>query len=72
MVLAIIGLATAVAGGAFSLAGQDKQQQMLEWAKVPDWLSPADFYEKDNTLNYVMIGMALLALGLVVAIVLKK
>lgn len=72
MVIAILGLATALAGGAFSLAGQDKQKKLLELSKIPDWLSPADFYEKDNTLNYVMIGMALLAVGLIVAIILKK
>jgi hypothetical protein len=69
---AIIGLVSVVAGGALSLAQQDKQKKLIEWSKVPDWLSPADFYEKDRTIEYVLLAMGIIAIALIIAIVFKK
>jgi hypothetical protein len=72
IVAAVIGLVSVVASGAFGVAQQNKQKELMDWSKVPNWLSPADFYEKDNTLNYALLLIGIIAIGLIVAIVLKK
>ena len=56
----------AAVGGIFSgITGLISGSREAKYSRLPDWLSPKDFQREDKTLDYLMIGMAIVMIVLI-------
>lgn len=67
----IVQAISSIFSGVAGIVTADKQIKATKYAKVPQWLSGRDFYESDNTLSIVIIGMVAITLVLVIALAKK-
>ena len=55
-------------GSVFDFITVDKKAR---YDRLPDWLSPADFQQRDRTADIILIGMFVVLLAVIIAIILS-
>ena len=64
-VSAIIAAVLSAGATIFSKTGSKKE-------RLPDWLSPKDFQQRDRTVQYIILAIAIALIAIVLLVVLKK
>ncbi|HKK77089.1 MAG TPA: hypothetical protein VJ953_18565 [Saprospiraceae bacterium] len=41
-------------------------------ARMPEWLSPADFQQRDRTVQYIILAIAVALIAIVLLVLIKK
>lgn len=63
---------TSAIGLVDSVVGLITANKAARYGRLPDWMSPADFYEKDKTADIILIGLFAVLIIIVIAIAIKK
>jgi hypothetical protein len=64
-------IAAVVTAGA-TIFGKLSQGKSDRRARLPEWLSPADFQQRDRTVQYIILAIAIVLVAIVLLVVLKK
>jgi hypothetical protein len=64
-VSAIIAAVLSAGAAIFSKAGSKKE-------RLPDWLSPKDFQQRDRTVQYIILAIAATLIAILLLVVIKQ
>jgi len=65
IIAAVLTAGSAIFGQLSSPAAQRR-------ARLPEWLSPADFQQRDRTVQYLILAIAIALITIIVLVVIKQ